>query len=211
MMPNDSEDIQEKAHLIDQDAENNENNASKLNKTYNKASVLKLVVLSLSGFGAEFFFIYFDMYAIPLQLRAKIPIALSTLPGLVATIIGFFLTPIISNMSDRCSLRLGRRRPFLIVLFIIALAFNTLCTFGRAIGLSISPGHYLISQILIITGLCIGMISATTLLSIVRAYVMDSASSDMQVLANSLMPCMSSLGVITSTTLAGLVRFKYLK
>ena len=210
IMLSDSENVQEIIHLINQDPSGDEDDASKLKTRYNKASVLKLVILSLSAFGAEFFYIYFDMYAIPLQLKAGIPMALSSLPGLIATVIGLFLTPLISNMSDRCSLRWGRRRPFLIVLFVITLASNTIVTFGRTIGLDITPGDYLIGQILIFTGLCIAMIFGTTLLSIVRAYVMDSASIDMQVLANSLITCMSSFGVITSTILSGLVGYKYL-
>ena len=205
-MLNDSKNVEDKAHLINQGPSSDENQAYKFQTKAHKASILKLVILSLSAFGTELFFVFYDMYAIPLQLRVDIPIALSTLPGLIATIIGFFFTPIISNISDRCSLGLGRRRPFLIVLFIISLTSDLIVTFGRVIGLSISPGHYLISQILIMTGLCIAMISSVTLSAIARAYVMDSACINMQVLANSIITCMASLGVITSTTLAGLVR-----
>ena len=208
-MSNDNENVEEKVTLINQDPNSDENNSSKLKTTDNKASILKLVALSLSSFGAEYFYIFFDMYSIPLQLRAKIPISLSTFPGLIAIVIGLFLTPVISNMSDRCSLRFGRRRPFLIVLFIITLTSVAVLTFGRTIGLSVTPGHYSVSQILIVFGYCIGMFSATTLTTIVRAYVMDAASSDMQVLANSLITCFSACGVITSTTLAGLVRFNF--
>ena len=210
-MLSETEYVEETMHLINSDPNNDEKNTSKLKNKDSKSSILKLVILSLSAFGAEFFYTYFDIYALPIELRAKIPIILSTLPGIVGTVIGFFLTPVISNISDRSSLRFGRRRPFLIVLFLITLVSNVLATFGRTIGLSISPGHYLIGQIFIMIGLSVALISGITLLSIVRAYVMDAAEDNMQVLANSLLTCISSLGVITCTTLAGLVLIEHFK
>ena len=36
----------------------------------------------------------------------------------LSPLIGFFLTPIMGSMSDRCSSNLGRRRPFIIILSI---------------------------------------------------------------------------------------------
>ncbi|EDV18826.1 uncharacterized protein TRIADDRAFT_9611, partial [Trichoplax adhaerens] len=69
-----------------------------------------------------------------LQLKLGIPIGLTLIPVIVATVIGLFLTPIIGNLSDQCTSRIGRRRPFIIVLFIINLISAAMISYSRIIG-----------------------------------------------------------------------------
>ena len=47
----------------------------------------------------------------------------------LSPLVGFFLTPIMGSMSDRCGSRLGRRRPFIIIVSIGVILGETNSTF----------------------------------------------------------------------------------
>ncbi len=51
-----------------------------------------------------------------------------TLIWCLSPLVGFFLTPIMGSMSDGCRSRLGRRRPFIILLSIGVILGNKTAT-----------------------------------------------------------------------------------
>ncbi len=49
-----------------------------------------------------------------------------TLIWCLSPLVGFFLTPILGSMSDRCGSNLGRRRPFIVLLSVGVVLGNSL-------------------------------------------------------------------------------------
>lgn len=68
-----------------------------------------------------------------------------TMVWALSPLIGFFLAPLMGSLSDRCNLRLGRRRPFILLLSLGILIGLFLVPYGKDIGYWIS-GEELITQ-----------------------------------------------------------------
>ncbi|EDV27807.1 uncharacterized protein TRIADDRAFT_53855 [Trichoplax adhaerens] len=177
---NDTHRIQEADSSNNHDGSEDETQELKSNSKYDKRLVIKLAILSLASFPPEAFYTFYSVFAVPLQLKLGIPIGLTLIPMIIASVIGLFLTPIIGNLSDQCTSRIGRRRPFIIVLFIINLISAAMISYSRIIGDKLWPHHLLIGRILLIIGLIIDMICCCMLLSPARAFVMDAAPIDIQ-------------------------------
>ncbi|RDD36021.1 Membrane-associated transporter protein [Trichoplax sp. H2] len=201
---NDTHKIQEADSSNNHDGCEDETQELKSNSKYDKRLVIKLAILSLASFPPEAFYTFYSLFAVPLQLKLGIPIGLTLIPMIIASVIGLFLTPIIGNLSDQCTSRIGRRRPFIIVLFIINLISAAMISYSRIIGDKLWPHHLLIGRILLIIGLIIDMICCCMLLSPARAFVMDAAPIDIQVIANSLITCSAGIGAVAITAISGI-------
>lgn len=131
----------------------------------------------------------------------------------LSPILGLVLTPVIGSASDRCTLRWGRRRPFILALCVgvllgVALFLNGsligewevsaeittslsqlhphLCVFhGVLSGLSVgdSPGSQPIGIILTVVGVVVLDFSADASEGPIRAYLLDVADTDEQDMA----------------------------
>lgn len=66
--------------------------------------------------GIEFSYAAETAFVSPTLLNIGVDHQHMTLVWAVSPCIGFFVTPILGSLSDRCTLPLGRRRPFLIML-----------------------------------------------------------------------------------------------
>lgn len=77
--------------------------------------------------------IIFTAFVSPTLLKIGVNHRHMSMVWALSPIIGFFVTPILGSLSDRCHMRMGRRRPFIILLSI-----------GVFIGLLLVPnGEYL--------------------------------------------------------------------
>ena len=65
-----------------------------------------------------------------------------TLIWCLSPLVGFFLTPILGSLSDRCKSPLGRRRPFIILLSIGVVLGLLLVPNGKALGKMMGDKYY---------------------------------------------------------------------
>lgn len=66
--------------------------------------------------GIEFSYAAETAFVSPTLLQIGVEHQHMTLVWALSPLVGFFLTPILGSLSDRCSLPLGRRRPFIIAM-----------------------------------------------------------------------------------------------
>ncbi|RDD36020.1 hypothetical protein TrispH2_011935, partial [Trichoplax sp. H2] len=92
---NDTYKIQEVDGSNNHDGSEDETQELKSNSKYDKRLVIKLAILSLASFPPEVLYKFYSVFAVALQLKLGIPIGLTLIPVIVATVIGLFLTPII--------------------------------------------------------------------------------------------------------------------
>lgn len=79
---------------------------------------LELIRVSAAVMGIEFSYAAETAFVSPTLLQIGVEHQHMTLVWALSPLIGFFLTPILGSMSDRCKLNMGRRRPFIILLSI---------------------------------------------------------------------------------------------
>ena len=68
--------------------------------------------------GIEFSYAAETAFVSPTLLKIGVKHQHMTLVWALSPLVGFFVTPILGSISDRCRLNLGRRRPFIILLSI---------------------------------------------------------------------------------------------
>ncbi|XP_018326527.1 proton-associated sugar transporter A isoform X2 [Agrilus planipennis] len=66
--------------------------------------------------GIEFSYAAETAFVSPTLLKIGVKHEHMTLVWALSPLIGFFLTPILGSLSDRCQMRLGRRRPFILAM-----------------------------------------------------------------------------------------------
>lgn len=80
-----------------------------------KKSRFGLIRLSAIVCGIEFCYAAETAFVSPILLQIGLPIMFMTWAWCLPSIIGFFLVPILGSLSDKCSTRFGRRRPFILL------------------------------------------------------------------------------------------------
>ncbi|CAH0394918.1 unnamed protein product [Bemisia tabaci] len=94
----------------------------------------ELIRVSAAVMGIEFSYAAETAFVSPILLSLGVEHRKMTLVWAISPIIGFFLTPILGSLSDRCRFALGRRRPFIILLSIGVLLGLILVPNGENIG-----------------------------------------------------------------------------
>ena len=79
---------------------------------------MELIRVSAAVMGIEFSYAAETAFVSPTLLKIGVKHQHMTLVWALSPLIGFFLTPILGSISDRCRLSMGRRRPFIILLSI---------------------------------------------------------------------------------------------
>jgi solute carrier family 45, member 1/2/4 len=75
-----------------------------------------LVRISAAVMGIEFAYSAETAFVSPTLLKIGVAHRHMTLVWGLSPLVGFFLTPILGSLSDRCDSPLGRRRPFILAL-----------------------------------------------------------------------------------------------
>jgi solute carrier family 45 protein 1/2/4 len=100
---------------------------------YRRKSRMELTRISAAVMGIEFSYAAETAFVSPTLLEIGVSQRHMTLIWCLSPLVGFFLTPIMGSLSDRCNSALGRRRPFIILLSV-----------GVVLGLILVPnGKYL--------------------------------------------------------------------
>nr|CAH7724768.1 unnamed protein product [Callosobruchus chinensis] len=108
-------------------------NSEDFSHLYRRKTRKELVRISAAVMGIEFSYAAETAFVSPTLLKIGVEHKHMTLVWALSPLIGFFLTPILGSLSDRCHLSFGRRRPFILAM-----------SLGVFLGLILVPnGEYL--------------------------------------------------------------------
>ncbi|XP_030014547.1 solute carrier family 45 member 4-like isoform X2 [Sphaeramia orbicularis] len=157
-------------------------------------------------FGREFCYAMETALVTPVLLQIGLPEQYYSLTWFLSPILGLIFTPLIGSASDRCTLRWGRRRPFILVLCVGVLMGVALFLNGSLIGLSIgdSPGSQTIGIVLTVFGVVVLDFCADASEGPIRAYLLDVADTEEQDMALNIHAFSAGLGGAVGYMLGGL-------
>ena len=102
----------------------------------------ELITISAAVMGIEFAYAAETAFVSPTLLKIGVSQSHMTLIWCLSPLVGFFLTPILGSLSDRCKSALGRRRPFIILLSIGVVLGLLLVPNGKALGKMMGDRYY---------------------------------------------------------------------
>lgn len=95
---------------------------------------MELIRLSLIITGIEFAYSAETAFVSPILLSIGIQHQHMTMVWALSPLLGFFLSPLLGSVSDRCNSRFGRRRPIIAILSVGLILGLILAPYGRDIG-----------------------------------------------------------------------------
>ncbi|XP_078581415.1 membrane-associated transporter protein-like isoform X1 [Branchiostoma floridae x Branchiostoma japonicum] len=101
----------------------------------------QLVFLSATVCGIELCYAAETAYVSPTLLNIGVPERFMTLAWCLSPLLGFFLTPLLGSASDTCRAKLGRRRPFILLLSAGIVTGLILVPNGRDIGVALGDSE----------------------------------------------------------------------
>ncbi|XP_055020187.1 solute carrier family 45 member 4 isoform X2 [Boleophthalmus pectinirostris] len=136
----------------------------------------------------------------------RLPEQYYSLTWFLSPVLGLFFTPVIGSTSDRCTLRWGRRRPFILALCVGVLLGVALFLNGALIGLSVgdTAGSQPIGIALTVVGVIVLDFSADAADGPIRAYLLDVADTEEQDMALNIHAFSAGLGGAVGYMLGGL-------
>ncbi|KAG7242059.1 hypothetical protein INR49_024105 [Caranx melampygus] len=157
-------------------------------------------------FGREFCYAMETALVTPVLLQIGLPEQYYSLTWFLSPILGLLFTPLIGSASDRCTLRWGRRRPFILALCVGVLLGVALFLNGSLIGLSIgdSPNSQPIGIVLTVLGVVVLDFCADASEGPIRAYLLDVADTEEQDMALNIHAFSAGLGGAVGYMLGGL-------
>ncbi|XP_061123773.1 solute carrier family 45 member 4-like isoform X1 [Syngnathus typhle] len=157
-------------------------------------------------FGREFCYAMETALVTPVLLQIGLPEQYNSLTWFLSPVLGLIFTPLIGSASDRCPLRWGRRRPFILALCIGTLMGVALFLNGALIGLSLGdvPGKQPMGIILTVLGVVVLDFCADATEGPIRAYLLDVADTDDQDMALNIHAASAGLGGAVGYALGGL-------
>ncbi|XP_028983979.1 solute carrier family 45 member 4 isoform X2 [Betta splendens] len=157
-------------------------------------------------FGREFCYAMETALVTPVLLQIGLPEQYYSLTWFLSPILGLLLTPVIGSASDRCTLRWGRRRPFILALCVGVLLGVALFLNGSLIGLSLgdSPDRQSIGIVLTVIGVVVLDFCADASEGPIRAYLLDVADTEEQDIALNIHAFSAGLGGAVGYMLGGL-------
>lgn len=157
-------------------------------------------------FGREFCYAMETALVTPVLLQIGLPEQYYSLTWFLSPILGLILTPWIGTASDRCTLRWGRRRPFILGLCVGVLMGVALFLNGSVMGLSLGdvPGSQPVGIVLTVLGVVVLDFSADASEGPIRAYLLDVADTEDQDMALNIHTFSAGLGGAVGYMLGGL-------
>ncbi|KAK9880972.1 hypothetical protein WA026_014323 [Henosepilachna vigintioctopunctata] len=104
---------------------------------YRKKTRRELMRISMAVMGIEFSYAAETAFVSPTLLKIGVEHQHMTLVWALSPLIGFFLTPILGSLSDRCPSKFGRRRPFIVLLSLGVLMGLILVPNGETLGFAL--------------------------------------------------------------------------
>lgn len=104
---------------------------------FRKKKTWELVMLSGAVCGIELCYAAETAFIGPILLGLGIPISFVALAMCLSPALGFFVTPVLGSMSDTCTSRMGRRRPFIIIFALGMLLGLILLPNGQDLGIAL--------------------------------------------------------------------------
>ncbi|XP_022055440.1 solute carrier family 45 member 4 [Acanthochromis polyacanthus] len=157
-------------------------------------------------FGREFCYAMETALVTPVLLQIGLPEQYYSLTWFLSPVLGLMFTPLIGSASDRCTLRWGRRRPFILALCIGTLIGVALFLNGSLIGLSLGDeqGNQPIGIVLTVLGVVVLDFCADATEGPIRAYLLDVADAEEQDMALNIHAASAGLGGAVGYALGGL-------
>ncbi|XP_026139736.1 solute carrier family 45 member 4 [Carassius auratus] len=157
-------------------------------------------------FGREFCYAMETALVTPVLLQLGLPEQYYSLTWFLSPILGLIFTPLIGSASDRCTLKWGRRRPFILALCIGVLIGVALFLNGSLIGLSLGdvPSNQPFGIVLTVVGVVVLDFCADALDGPIRAYLLDVADTEEQDMALNIHAFSAGLGGALGYMLGGL-------
>ncbi|KAM6973163.1 solute carrier family 45 member 4 [Aplochiton taeniatus] len=157
-------------------------------------------------FGREFCYAMETALVTPVLLQIGLPEQYYSLTWFLSPILGLIFTPLIGSASDRCTLRWGRRRPFILALCVGVLLGVALFLNGSLIGLALGdvPSSQPIGIVLTVLGVVVLDFCADATEGPIRAYLLDVADTEEQDMALNIHAFSSGLGGAVGYALGGL-------
>ncbi|XP_077384110.1 solute carrier family 45 member 4-like isoform X3 [Festucalex cinctus] len=157
-------------------------------------------------FGREFCYAMETALVTPVLLQIGLPEQYYSLTWFLSPILGLIFTPVMGSASDRCTLRWGRRRPFILALCIGVMFGMALFLNGSLIGLSIGdrPSSQPMGIILTVLGVVVLDFCADACDGPIRAYLLDVADTEEQDMALNIHAFSAGLGGALGYMLGGL-------
>uniref|UniRef100_A0A8C6STG1 Solute carrier family 45 member 4 n=1 Tax=Neogobius melanostomus TaxID=47308 RepID=A0A8C6STG1_9GOBI len=157
-------------------------------------------------FGREFCYAMETALVTPVLLQIGLPEQYYSLTWFLSPVLGLMFTPLIGSASDRCTLKWGRRRPFILALCIGTLFGVALFLNGSVIGLSLGDeqGRQPIGIVLTVLGVVVLDFCADATEGPIRAYLLDVADTDEQDMALNIHAASAGLGGAVGYALGGL-------
>ncbi|XP_061598362.1 solute carrier family 45 member 4 [Cololabis saira] len=157
-------------------------------------------------FGREFCYAMETALVTPVLLQIGLPEQYYSLTWFLSPVLGLIFTPLIGSASDRCTLRWGRRRPFILALCIGTLMGVALFLNGSLIGLSMGDeqGRQPIGIVLTVLGVVVLDFCADATEGPIRAYLLDVADTEEQDMALNIHAASAGLGGAVGYALGGL-------
>ncbi|RVE43841.1 hypothetical protein evm_011509 [Chilo suppressalis] len=107
---------------------------SEYSDLFRRKSRIELMRISAAVMGIEFSYAGETAFVSPTLLQIGVPHQQMTLVWALSPLVGFFMTPLLGSLSDRCKLKFGRRRPFIVLMSFGVLLGLILVPNGEAIG-----------------------------------------------------------------------------
>ncbi|XP_048479088.1 proton-associated sugar transporter A [Plutella xylostella] len=107
---------------------------SEFSDIYRRKSRMELMRISAAVMGIEFSYAGETAFVSPTLLQIGVPHQQMTLVWALSPLVGFFMTPLLGSLSDRCHSRFGRRRPFIVLLSMGVLLGLILVPNGESLG-----------------------------------------------------------------------------
>ncbi|KAK2887702.1 hypothetical protein Q8A67_015930 [Cirrhinus molitorella] len=157
-------------------------------------------------FGREFCYAMETALVTPVLLQIGLPEQYYSLTWFLSPILGLIFTPLIGSASDRCTLRWGRRRPFILALCVGVLLGVALFLNGSLIGLAIGdvPNNQPIGIVMTVLGVVVLDFCADATEGPIRAYLLDVADTEEQDMALNIHAFSAGLGGAVGYALGGL-------
>ncbi|XP_053603428.1 proton-associated sugar transporter A [Plodia interpunctella] len=107
---------------------------SEYSDIFRRKSRIELMRISAAVMGIEFSYAGETAFVSPTLLQIGVPHHQMTLVWALSPLIGFFMTPLLGSLSDRCKSKFGRRRPFIVLMSVGVLLGLILVPNGEEIG-----------------------------------------------------------------------------